>query len=66
MKFSIPWHEACLLNVRSNVSKRKAEAACLVASAEKDEARLAHYERQISEAKRLGKDGFDSDKFMRP
>lgn len=62
-KMSIEWHEKCLKN-QKNYVKRCAE-----------ELRVAHakylgaleeckkYERQIERAKKLGKDGFDSERF---
>lgn len=65
MKHPIEWHEECLKNQRKTYEREKdgvRREILRLARAKRD---LRHYEAQVQEAKRLKKDGFDSDKFMR-
>lgn len=62
-KMSIEWHEKCLKNQKVYVKRcaeelREAQAKYLKALEESKK-----YERQIERAKKLGKDGFDSERF---
>lgn len=62
-KMSIEWHEECLKNRKSSVKRLldtllEAHARYFTALAE-----CQKYERQIERAKKLGKDGFDSERF---
>jgi len=63
MKMSIKWHEECL-NAEKQSLQRQIE---LVDREKRTEERyrkdVERYEAQIARAKKLGKDGFDSERF---
>lgn len=62
-KMSIEWHEECLKNMRYSVAnnlKEMLEAHARYFTSFKE---LQRYERQIERAKKLGKDGFDRERF---
>lgn len=62
-KMSIEWHEECLKNLRHSVVdnlKEMLEAHARYFTSFKE---LQRYERQIKRAKKLGKDGFDRERF---
>lgn len=64
MKMPMKWHEQCLENRKRHVEyldkqRQKADADYWRSLGE-----MTRLESQIAEAKRQGKDGFDSDKFF--
>jgi len=65
MKFSIARHEEMLKNNRVFLEKKRATLNRMIEEFAFSEARFKFYKEQIEEAKRRGKDGFDSDKFMK-
>lgn len=65
MKFSIGWHEDCLRNAMRSQIGLLEQIKRLTVDAERYERDLSIYREQIAEAKRLGVDGFDRDKFMK-
>jgi len=66
MKQSIAWHEECLANMRSYYHRLNVEATAKRAEADRVCMLGDILMRQIAEAKRRGKDGFDADRFMVP
>lgn len=60
---SIEWHEECLKNRKSTVKRLLEELHKAHAEYFKALAECEKYERQINRAKRLGKDGFDAERF---
>jgi uncharacterized protein (DUF3084 family) len=65
MKMPITWHENNLKNRRSSLQRKTEELQRLQASIDASEKELVELEAQIVYAKRLGKDGFDEEKFMK-
>jgi len=64
MKQSIKWHEECLVSM-TRFAEDATEGADLAIRKEKDAwGSVRLLQDQISEAKRKGKDGFDSERFM--
>lgn len=64
MKFPIEWHETNLANLNAYIERLKKETADSLAKLTVLEADAHHRQMQITKAKELGKDGFDSDKFL--
>lgn len=65
MKFSIERHEEMLVNNKRYVAEMRELVRRHQERLEQAEVDLAHYIHQIEEAKRLGKDGFDRDRFLK-
>jgi hypothetical protein len=63
MKFSIQWHENCLKNVKAHYQEQARMFEITKARLEETRFYMVKYEQQIERAKRLKKDGFDSEKF---
>jgi hypothetical protein len=63
MKRSIAWHEDCLANQYRYAQRTNAEGVRLIAKAAEGYESAHEYKKQIERAKRLGKDGFDAEKF---
>jgi phage shock protein A len=64
MKFSIAWHEDSLENQLQFLARSERDLKRLQESVEKLRANTKRLERQIAEAKRRKRDGFDSERFM--
>lgn len=64
MKRSIEWHERTLVNSKASYERLEQEIARLQADLQRIGAANRFTEKQIAEAKRQGKDGFDSDRFL--
>lgn len=64
MKQSIAWHTEVLRNVTESVRREREELVRRMASLEDSNKRLTFCTMQLSEAIRLKKDGYDSDKFL--
>ena len=62
-KMSIEWHEKCLKNQKASVEQLLKEMHEIHAKYFKELAECQKYERQIERAKKLGKDGFDRERF---
>lgn len=65
MKMPIEWHEECLVNHHASLNRikqefKRHEENLLRATSEYEFRKL-----QIEEAKRQGKDGFDSERFLK-
>ena len=65
MKFKIEWHEDCLINTKHSAKILREQAERAIEAADNAEKRVAFYEIQIETAKRMKKDGFDSEKFLK-
>ena len=65
MKFPILWHEESYRNWFANWERAKEELERKKASVNRMGEELQHYRFQIDQAKAKGKDGFDSDKFLK-
>lgn len=65
MKFAIEWHQRCLVNGKKSLEQDKERLKSLKEDIKISEKRISFYEEQINEAIKKGKDGFDSDKFMK-
>ena len=62
---SIKWHINCLKCTHKFLKRKRQELADLEASVAKREQEFFHYAAQITKAKKLGKAGFDSERFMK-
>lgn len=62
-KMSIEWHEDCLKNRKTYLERLLRESQDAQAKYFEALESVKKYERQIERAKKLGKDGFDEDKF---
>jgi division protein CdvB (Snf7/Vps24/ESCRT-III family) len=60
----IAWHESCLINRKASLMREVERLERIMAEVDRDKHIIEFYSQQIEEAKRRGKDGFDSDKFM--
>lgn len=65
MKRPVEWHEECLANFLDGLESARLRAEQAAAHVARMEKAADFSRRQIAEAKRQGKDGFDSDRFMR-
>lgn len=65
MKNSIGWHKECLANILQGVARRELSARNARIYADKLKTDAEFLARQIQGAEKLGKDGFDSERFMR-
>ena len=65
MKFPISWHEESYRNWFANIEREKEALERKKQSVERAAVELQHYRFQIDQAKAKGKDGFDSDKFLK-
>ena len=63
--FQIGWHKNCLRNWRRSLQDMEAQLQWIQDRVQKEQADLAFYEIQISEAIRLGKTEFDRDRFCK-
>jgi len=67
-KMPIEWHEKCLKNQKLYIEREEEELSRLKYALEvklsKQKIDTAFYETQINEAKKQGKEGFDSSRFM--
>jgi hypothetical protein len=64
VKFTIAQHEEMLSNQRRHWAREREVANRVVAAVDHGEKEMLKYEQQIAEAKRQGRDGFDSEKFL--
>ena len=64
MKHSINWHEECLQNRFSSLSKRELELKAMQERVERDTRQYLFYARQIHQARIRGMDSFDSERFL--
>ena len=62
-KMSIEWHEECLKNRKISLERLKKEYQTAQATYLRTLEDVKKYERQIERAKKLGKDGFDEERF---
>lgn len=62
-KMSIEWHEECLKNRKSSLERYKKEYQIAQAKYFETFISVEKYEKQIERAKKLGKDGFDEERF---
>lgn len=62
-KMSIEWHENCLKNRKSHLERLRKELQVAQANYLEKWEDVKKYERQIERAKKLGKDGFDEERF---
>lgn len=62
---TIAWHEECLKNWTRTVNEREERMRQEQLRIDADLRAVAFYRRQIDQAKALGKQKFDSDKFMK-
>ena len=65
MKHTIEWHRECLKNSLASAQRKKEVIDRMTDELSIDNARNRFLQYQIDEAIRLGKDGFDDEKFMR-
>lgn len=65
MKRTIEWHEQCLKNMRDNYAREKAALYRHEQEVERRLEDIYKLERQLVAAKKLKRDGFDSEKFMK-
>lgn len=63
-KQPIAWHEICLTNMKVYHGRLQQEVRNAKTAADRLSREIFHRERQIAEAKRRGKDGFDADRFL--
>lgn len=64
MKMPITWHEECLKNNKNHLLRKEAEAERVMESLKRHRMRVEHLEFQIQQARRKGKTGFDSERFL--
>ena len=64
MKFPIEWHEKCLKNKEDYVNRLRELVHREILDYVSARRRLNFYRRQVEEAKRQGKEGFDSERFL--
>ena len=62
-KMSIEWHEECLKNRKASLERYKKEYQIAQAKYFETLESVKKYERKIERAKKLGKDGFDEERF---
>lgn len=62
-KMSIEWHENCLKNRKSYLERLRKELQVAQAQYLEKFEEVKKYERKIERAKKLGKDGFDEERF---
>lgn len=60
----LSWHETVIVNWAASVERKCKELDQCQREFDAMRIRLDFYTRQIERAKRLGKDGFDREKFM--
>lgn len=65
MKFSIEWHKECLYNWKKSLERKEQELERKKREAEKMLQSILFYEEQIRKAEKQGKDGFDSELFLK-
>jgi hypothetical protein len=65
MKNSLRWHRECLKNRQGSLEWTIKEIAKLRVTAERLEKENAFHEKQIAQAEKEGRDGFDSERYMR-
>jgi hypothetical protein len=63
MKQSIAWHEECLKNEKLSLQRQIELVERETRTEERYRKDVEKYEAQIARAKKLKKDGFDSEKF---
>lgn len=66
MKMTIAWHQHCLINLKGSLERYEQRLEELQGERDRCKERYDSYSRQISEALRLGKDGFDEGRFLKP
>ena len=64
-KFPIAWHEQCLANCRENFQRELEALRRKELDVDRMSRDIFHREAQIAEAKKLGLDGFDPERFMK-
>ena len=64
MKRPIKWHEECLANQEIWLAHLELQHKAATRKLEESRAAVQKLRSQIARAKRLGKDGFDPDKFQ--
>ncbi len=64
MKQTLAWHKEVLSDTMENVRREREELARRMVQLEASNNRLTFATAQLEEAIRLGKDGFDAEKFM--
>jgi len=64
-KMPLAWHKECLSNTYKSLERKKEQLANLEKEVAKDLQKATFYHVQLREAERQGKDGFDSDLFMK-
>ncbi len=64
MKRPIKWHEECLANGENWLAQLELQHKAATRKLEKSRAALQQLKSQIARAKRLGKDGFDEERFQ--
>ncbi len=65
MKMDIKWHKDCLANARAYCEREKETLSRQQSTVDKAVWNCNHLAAQIKEAERKGKDGFDSELFMK-
>jgi hypothetical protein len=65
MKMSIQWHKECLKRQKNYIRLKTIAAIDVAKSIQRDLEEMRFYELQIQEARRLKKDGFNSEKFLK-
>lgn len=65
MKMSILWHKECLANTYKSFERKKERLEQLQKEVDRDLQQVTFYHVQVHEAEVAGKDGFDSDLFMK-
>lgn len=61
----IAWHVQCLKNSHIFLEQKRGELADAIHAQAVREQEFYHYAAQIAKAKKLGKAGFDSERFMK-
>ncbi len=64
-KMPISWHEQHLRYSKAHLAERKVKLQADLAYISRIESDIVFLELQITEAHRLGKDAFDSDRFLK-
>ena len=64
MKRSLEWHKECLENRKAHLLQKEEDYVRRGFEMKRLRASIEFLENQIKEAERLGKDGFDPDRFM--
>ena len=62
---TLPWHEENIRNQERYINEKKKDLERLQKEVKEIEEDLKFYKKQLSEAKRLKKDKFDSDRFLK-